>query len=60
MKEQASPHILSADRLDGSVLITFNDGRCAIYSSDLLYSALPQAKELNDFAEAKKQDSTEN
>ena len=48
MKDQEEPHVVSADRLDGSIIITFNDGRCAIYSSALLYATLPQAEELYD------------
>ena len=51
MKTQEEPHVLSADRLDGSVIISFNDGRCAIYSSALLYATISQAEELNDPAE---------
>ena len=48
MKSQEEPHVVSADRLNASVIITFNDGRCAVYSSALLYAALPQAEELYD------------
>ncbi len=48
MSEHAKPHLISADRLDGSIVVTFDDGRCAIYSSELLYATLPQARELHD------------
>lgn len=46
MEDQAKPHIVSADRLDGSLIITFSDGQCGMYSSALLYKILPQAEEL--------------
>ncbi len=54
MKSQEEPHVVSADRLNASVIITFNDGRCAVYSSALLYAALPQAEELYDSRAAEK------
>jgi hypothetical protein len=41
------PRIVSADRMDDSVIVTFDDGRCAIYSASLLYTVLPQAKEVD-------------
>ena len=46
MSDARSTHVISADRLDGSLIITFENGRCAIYSSDLLYATLPAAKEI--------------
>lgn len=42
------PYVVGADRLDGSVIITFADGRCGLYSSALLYTTLSQARELCD------------
>ena len=48
MENQRKPHVLSADRLDDSIIITFDDGRCAMYSSALLYATLQQAEELYD------------
>ncbi|MGI4981442.1 MAG: hypothetical protein ACRYHB_13750 [Janthinobacterium lividum] len=46
MEEHKKPHLISADRLDGSVIITFDDGRSGLYSSAVLYAALSQAREL--------------
>jgi hypothetical protein len=42
----AGPRLLSAERLDNAVVITFDDGKCSLYSAALLYSILPQAKEI--------------
>ncbi len=39
-------HIASAETLDGGVVITFDDGNSALYSSELLYSMLSQAQAL--------------
>jgi hypothetical protein len=30
------------------VIITFSDGKCALFSADLLYATLSQAQELHD------------
>ena len=43
-----SPRIVSADRLDGGVLIEFADGSYAVYSASLLYELLPQFQVLPD------------
>lgn len=51
MEHQSERRVLSADRLDGSVVITFDDGRCALYSPELLYATLSQAKELSPTVE---------
>jgi hypothetical protein len=36
--------VIAAERLEEGVVITFEDGRCAIYSASLLYETLPQAQ----------------
>lgn len=59
MKDPKEPHVVSADRLDGSIIITFEDGRCGVYSSDLLYQTLPLARELHDLSEAEEQGAAE-
>jgi hypothetical protein len=48
MKNEPSPRIAFVDRLEDGVVITFDDGRCAIYSSALLHRSLAQAKEVLD------------
>jgi hypothetical protein len=30
------------------LIITFGDGKCALFSADLLYASLPQAQELHE------------
>ena len=40
--------VVAADRLNNSVIITFSDGRCGVYSSQLLYTMLGSARELHD------------
>jgi hypothetical protein len=35
--------VVDADRLDGGVIITFDDGKCAVCSAPLLYSILSDA-----------------
>lgn len=44
----------STERLnDFDLIITFNDGRCGLYSSALLYECLAQSEELFDTTEGK-------
>ena len=40
--------IVNADRMSGGMIIKFDDGRCAFYSSALLYETLPKCEELNE------------
>ena len=42
------PRITHAERLKTGVIITFEDGKCALYSAALLHSVLSQAEELMD------------
>jgi hypothetical protein len=46
MESLRTPRIISADRLADSIIVTFEDGRCAIYSASLLYAAFPHAEEV--------------
>jgi hypothetical protein len=48
MKGQPEPRIISVDRLSGSVVITFADGKSALYSASLLHGTLLQAEELEE------------
>jgi hypothetical protein len=47
MKTQPAPLMTSADRMDQSLIITFSDGKSAVYSASLLYAMLPQAERLD-------------
>lgn len=42
------PRILTADRLDGSFLIAFDDGYCALYSAALLVAMRPEAEQVSE------------
>ena len=42
------PHVVYVERLRDSVVVGFDDGKTAVYSSALLYATLPQAVELVD------------
>ena len=46
MAEKHERRIVAADRLENALIITFDDGRCAEFSSTLLYAMLSEAKEL--------------
>jgi hypothetical protein len=48
MKTQPASLVVSADRLNGGLLIAFDDGKCAFYSSSLLYATFPQAREVKE------------
>jgi hypothetical protein len=43
MNTPAVPRLLEAEILGGGVIITFDDGKCAIYSASLLYATFDQA-----------------
>jgi hypothetical protein len=46
MEIRPDPRILFAERLDNSLIITFDNGKCGLYPAHLLYAVLPQAKDL--------------
>ena len=52
--DKALPRIIEAARHKNGVLITFEDGKCAVYTAKLLYAMFPNAdevlEELNDQA----------
>jgi len=37
--------VVSVDRLDGDVTVTFDDGKTAVYPASVLYELLPQVSE---------------
>jgi hypothetical protein len=43
---KAIPRIIEALRLRDGVVITFEDGKCALYTAALLYALFPKADEL--------------
>jgi len=40
------PRIIEALRMLDGILITFEDGKCALYTADFLYAMFPNADEL--------------
>jgi hypothetical protein len=44
MEPSSSHRVVAAERLNGGVIITFDDGKCAFYTASLLHSNLAQAK----------------
>jgi len=39
-----TPHVVFTDRLEGGIVVGFDDGTTAFYSAALLYATLPQAQ----------------
>ena len=46
MKTDSAPQVVSAEKLDGGVVISFEDGRSAVYSAELLSEIFRQAREI--------------
>ena len=45
METQASSQVACVERMDGGVLVEFEDSKCALCSASLLRAVLPQAVE---------------
>jgi hypothetical protein len=48
MKTLSVPRVVSAERLEKGVIITFDDGKCALYSASLLHATFPQAEQVSE------------
>jgi hypothetical protein len=48
--ESPNPKIVSVERMDGSVVVSFEDGQTALYSAALLYEMRTRARDLTDLA----------
>ena len=46
MDVQTGARILAVDRLRNSLVVTFDDGKAALYSAELLRNIMSQAKEV--------------
>jgi hypothetical protein len=46
MEKSTVPLVIEAERLNGGVIIVFDDGKCAFYSATLLRTTFPQAVEV--------------
>ncbi len=42
------PRIVYAERMADSIIVGFDDGRCALYSAALLHATLSQAEEVTE------------
>jgi hypothetical protein len=47
METPPEPRIADVQRMNGGIFISFSDGRNVFYSADLLYTIIPQAREVN-------------
>jgi hypothetical protein len=48
MEPHTAPRIVSSDRLDDGILVSFDDGKSAVFSAALLYANLSQAEEVSE------------
>ena len=48
MEIRPEPRITYVERMSGGVVVTFEDGRCAVYSAALLNATFSQAEDLTD------------
>jgi hypothetical protein len=48
MGKQFQPRVEHADRAGSGIVITFSDGKCALFPAVLLYAALPHAQEISE------------
>jgi hypothetical protein len=48
MENPITPRIVSAERLGGGIIITFEDGKSALYPAALMYSMFHQAERLDE------------
>lgn len=46
MKTDLQPRVIEAERLRDGVIISFEDGKSAVFSASLLYETLPKAREI--------------
>jgi hypothetical protein len=44
MRDTIIPNVQCVDKLKDGILVTFEDGQCAVYSAFLLYTMLSQAQ----------------
>jgi hypothetical protein len=52
METGSQSRVKYAELVGRGLIITFADGKCALFPADLLYSTLPQAEELNELDDA--------
>ena len=48
MEPNEGVQVVSAEQLDGGVVVSFTDGRSVLFSTELLLSIIEQGRELHD------------
>jgi hypothetical protein len=48
MERLSEPVIACVDTMPNAILVTFQDGKCAVFSASLLYATLSQAQMVKD------------
>ncbi len=48
MELKEGVQVVSAEQLDGGVVVSFTDGRSVLFSTELLLSIIEQGRELHD------------
>jgi hypothetical protein len=48
MAELPKNRVCSVELFRNGVIITFSDGKCALFPAEILYATLPKAQELSD------------
>jgi hypothetical protein len=51
MKPNPNPRVVEAERMDNGVIITFDDGKYAIYPASLLYATFAKAEQSKEDAQ---------
>jgi hypothetical protein len=48
MESELPPRIISAERMENALIVTFDNGCSAVYSASLLYAIYDQAEDITD------------
>lgn len=48
MVTSEAPQIISAERLNNGIVLTFANGQCGFYPNSFLFAKLPECEELNE------------
>jgi hypothetical protein len=46
METQIVPQVAWAERIGNGIIVTFDDGKCGVYSAALLYATFSQAEQV--------------
>jgi hypothetical protein len=59
METQLARRVESVDRLNGGIIVTFDDGKSAVYSGSLLRATFGQAQDITELEEDEDRTSAE-